>query len=293
MPRIETFVMSSYLLSLRQAGEQTMHMLKHVRVLVERRQDKKEGRRFYMPRKINWKKWLSSGGEQDVMALPEDARKDLRTGKQWKKGMADDDDDDDDDGDDMHSTPSRRGDLETAARASEKVFRQQKKQQQQQQQQQPPPPPKHKKKRTSEPSFVSRHRGHLADFIESAMQSEHLPYALKLAVAVMLVSWVAFYWPWNSWYSSSRATWAPLQLVLMFEVAIGSSFWVFMVRAVGVLFGCLWGFLAYEISHGNLVALVVLLAIAIIPSAYVQLGTPYVKAGMISIVSMSVVSLCT
>lgn len=288
MPRIETFLMSSCLLSLRQAGEQTMSMLKHARVLVERRRAKHERRRVYMPRKINWKKWLLSGGEQDGMALPGDARKDVRTGKKGSEDMGEDDGEDEDDS--AKPLLSRRGDLETAASASEKITRSQSGPPMLSQ---PAAKKNKKKKRRAEQSAILRYRGQLADWVEATMHSEHLPYALKLAVAVFLVSWVAFYGPWNAWYSSSRATWAPLQLVLVFEVAIGSSFWIFMVRAGGVFFGCLWGFLAYKISHGNLVALVVLLVLGILPSTYVQLSTPYVKAGMISIVSMSVVSLCT
>lgn len=220
------------------------------------------------------------------MALPEDARKDMRTGKDAKKvtGTSKDESDDEDglltDLSDSRFVLSHRRDTEAAARALEKKS--------------PPQPPRRRvgsKKRVSELSIFSRARVQLANLVESVMHSEHLAYALKLAVAVVLVTWPAFYGPFNTWYATSRASWAPLQLVLVFEVAIGSSFWIIMVRAGGVVFGCLWGFVAYKISHGNLVALVILLAVGVIPSTYVQLGTPYVKAGMISIVSMSVVGL--
>ena len=148
-----------------------------------------------------------------------------------------------------------------------------------------------KQSSTKKTTFFSSYRKHTADFIESIQHSEHLGFALKLALAVFLVSFPAFYGPWNAWYTSSHANWAALQVVLVFEVAIGSSFWVFFVRVVGVVFGCFWGYVAYEIGRGTIPGLIVILVLGVIPSAYVQLGTPYVKAGMISIVSMSVVAL--
>lgn len=60
---------------------------------------------------------------------------------------------------------------------------------------------------------------------------------------------------------------------------------------IGVIYGCLAGFLSYEIGQGNRVVTAVVLVIASLPASYTQLGTPYVKTGIISIVSMSVVGL--
>ena len=285
MPRIESFLMSSCLLSLRQAAEQTMQMLRHSRVLVERRQAKNNRRRVYLPRKIKWRKWLLSGGEQDGMTLPETARKDVRTGKDTKRSKTTDNSNGD-----KSETPgdiapmlSRSGDEEAAINPPRKEARQKQPYQVK--------PKEATQKGSHSTSPVLRSRGVLADLVESTLDSEHVAYALKLTAATFLLSWPAFYAPFNSWFSSTRATWAPLQLILVFEVAIGSSFWIFVVRAAGVIFGCLSGFLAYTISRGNRVGMVVILVVCIIPSTYVQLGTTYVKAGMISIVSMSVVSL--
>ncbi len=98
MPRIETFLISSVLLSCRQAAARTVQMLKHSRTLVERREARKGWRRLYLPRKISWKKWLVLAGEDDAMTLPQNARKDVRTGKgsQSTPNDADDDDEYDD-----------------------------------------------------------------------------------------------------------------------------------------------------------------------------------------------------
>lgn len=72
---------------------------------------------------------------------------------------------------------------------------------------------------------------------------------------------------------------------------MGTSFQGFFLRVFGVIFGCVVGFLAYEIGQGNRIVGVVVLVFGIIPSSYIHLGTPYVKTGIISMVSMSVVGL--
>ncbi|OIW28439.1 hypothetical protein CONLIGDRAFT_661844 [Coniochaeta ligniaria NRRL 30616] len=292
MPSIETFLLASSLLSLRQAAEQVMQMLKHARTLVARRQARRDRRRLYWPRKINWNRYLRSGGERDVMTLPENARKEARTGKDTKtsktKGKDGGKDKDNDNDSETEGDANRHRQDEEANPPHHTTHT--------------PSPSSHAEGK--EPKENSKSRGtkkpspmwlrtRAANFIESVAQSEHFAYALKLTIAVMLVSWIAFYGPLNGWFNSMRVVWAPLQLVLVFEVAIGSSLWVFFVRAGGVIFGCLWGYASFEIGRGNLAALVVILVIGIIPSAYVQLGTPYVKAGMISIVSMCIVALST
>lgn len=102
--------------------------------------------------------------------------------------------------------------------------------------------------------------------------SEDVLYAIKLTVAVFLVTWPAFIHHWNTWYSLNRGLWAALQLVLITEVAIGTSVMTFTLRGVGTTIGCIWGYAAYQAGHGNRVICVVLLVIGIIPSTYIQLG---------------------
>jgi uncharacterized membrane protein YccC len=108
--------------------------------------------------------------------------------------------------------------------------------------------------------------------IEYLVGSEDVLYAIKLTVAVFLVTWPAFLHHWNSWYSLNRGLWAALQLVLITEVAIGTSVMTFTLRAVGTTIGCIWGYAAYQAGHGNRVVCVVILVIGIIPSTYIQLG---------------------
>jgi uncharacterized membrane protein YgaE (UPF0421/DUF939 family) len=279
MPRMETFLISSFLLNLRQAAIHTQEMLAHCRKLVEKRQKRHERRRLYAPR-INWRKWLSSGGEEDALALPSNARKDARSGS---KNVADDD---------ASSTHSKGGllkpkksdeevangglgpvdpvDPHSTQKAEQKV-----------------------KKAGKKRSTLDQTRNKLADSLEYLSGSEDVLYAIKLTVAVFLVTWPAFLAKWNAWYSLNRGLWAALQLVLITEVSLGTSVFTFLLRAAGTTLGCVWGYAAYQARNGNRFVCVIMLVIGIIPSAYVQLGSKYVKAGMVSIISMCIVALAT
>lgn len=276
MPRIETFLISSFILNFRQAAIQTHQMLTHSQKLVEKRQARHDRRRVYAP-KLQWRKWLASGGEQDMMALPSKGRKDARTGSLKESSGGD------------TSTANSEVDLfkrpndEEAAINRDDILSSK--------------PATQGKLPTKTAKYkgtmMHRVRNHLADAVEWTLSSEDVLYSLKLAVSVFLVTWPAFLSAWNYWYYSNRGLWAALQLVLITEVAIGNSIFVFILRAVGTTLGCLWGWAAYEAGGGNQVVCVVILVIGIIPSTYVQLGTKYVKAGMVAIVSMSVVALGT
>jgi hypothetical protein len=278
MPRMETFLISSFLLNLRQAALHTLEMLNHSRVLVEKRQARHGRRRIYLPR-INWRKWLASGGEEDMLALPENAKKGARTGKTNKASEEDDDDD---------SATSKKSLLTKKAVESAPG---------KESGSQPPKPANKASKSKTDDSkkrpLIDRLRNGLADGIEYLSESEDFFYALKLTIAVFLVTWPAFVAKWNTWYSLNRGLWAALQLVLITEVAIGTSVTTFILRAVGTTLGCVWGYAAYEAWDGNRVVCVVLLVIGIIPSTYIQLGSKYIKAGMVSIVSMCIVALAT
>ncbi|KAI1416785.1 hypothetical protein F5Y13DRAFT_153064 [Hypoxylon sp. FL1857] len=278
MPRMETHLISSFLISVRSAASETMGMLRHSRALVERRQARKNRRRLYFP-KIGWKKWLTTGGERDVNALPENARKEARTGHGLREdpGGRDDCADDSDE-----QLLKHRKDEETGHAISK----------------QPTVPekgkiPMRKGPQKSEASNALWLRGLAADAVEFFADSDDLSFALKMCVAAYIITWPAFVADYNGWYNSIRGSWASLQLVLVFEVSVGTSFQGFFLRAFGVVFGCVVGFLAYEIGQGNRVVAIVVLVFGIIPSSYVHLGTPYVKTGIISLVSMSVVGLAT
>ena len=276
MPRMETFLISSFLLNLRQVALHILEMLKHSRELVEKRQARHGRRRIYAPR-INWRKWLVSGGEEDMLALPENGRKDVRTGTMRE-------DPQDDDPSTSNESLLKKRDVESAPRRESLA---------------PPVTLQAKQaaatkdEKQEKGSLTHRLRNGLADTIEYLVGSEDVLYAIKLTIAAFLVTWPAFLHQWNAWYSLNRGLWAALQLVTITEVAIGTSIVTFTLRAVGTTLGCVWGYAAYQAGNGNKVICVVILVIGIIPSTYIQLGSKYIKAGMVSIISMSVVALAT
>lgn len=279
MPRIEIFLISSFILNLRQAALQIHHLLTHARKLVEKRQSKHERRRLYAPR-LEWREWLTSGGEQDMMSLPSKGLKDARTGllsesseKNLSTGSIKENKD---------NLLKKQDDEEVAAKYSKAAATK----------------PNIRDTPTAKDAknngtMTHRIRNQLADAVEWALSSEDVLYSIKLTVAVFLVTWRAFLSNWNYWYYSNCGLWAALQLILVMEVSIGNSIFIFILRAVGTTIGCLWGWAAYEAGGGDRVVCVVILAIGIIPSAYVQLSTEYVKVGMVSIISMCVVALAT
>ncbi|KAI1103989.1 hypothetical protein F4804DRAFT_308738 [Jackrogersella minutella] len=278
MPRMETHLISSFLISVRQAASQTMDMLRHSRSLVDRRQARYNHRRLYFP-KIGWKKWLASGGEHDVNALPENARKEARIGR----GLREDPNGHHHDTSGSNEELLRHPQDEEACNAISKqstILEKGK-------------IPKRKGPLKSEASNIAWLRGLAADTVEFFAESDDLAYALKMCIAAFLITWPAFVPAFNAWYNSIRGSWASLQLVLVFEVSVGTSFQGFFLRAFGVVFGCVVGFLAYEIGQGNRVVAIVVLVFGIMPSSYFHLGTPFVKTGIISLVSMSVVGLST
>jgi hypothetical protein len=277
MPRMEIFLISSFLLNLKQAALRTLDMLKHSRDIVEKYQARNGRHSIYVPR-INWRKWLASGGEEDMLALPEAGRKQARSGKVDNQGL------DKDTSSTETKLSVKKTDLESRM-LEEPRSSQLATSATQQMTKKSTEPQKH--------TFIHTLRIGLADAIDYLSASDDFAYAVKLTFAVFLVTWPALVQSLNSWYSLNRGLWAALQLVLITEVAIGTSITTFMLRAVGTTIGCLWGYAAYNAGNGNRVVGVVMLAIGIIPSAYIQLNSPYVKAGMVSVISMCIVLLAT
>jgi len=195
MPREEVFLISSFLLNFRQAVAQIEGMLKFSRGLVEKRQHTQGRRRFFAP-KIHWRRWLYSGGE--VEGLPASGRKAARQGESEEhmndivdiSGKGDEDGIDHRTKDDMEARTEGRRE-ECSPVTSNTVF-----------------DPFHPKpSRTQEVlTLTLRARGRLADIVEWIQDSEDLAYAIKLTVAVFLVTWPALVPSLNLWYSLNRGS---------------------------------------------------------------------------------------
>ncbi|KAM0277116.1 hypothetical protein ACHAQH_006060 [Verticillium albo-atrum] len=289
MPRMETFLVSSFLLGLRQAAVHMLQLLRYTRLLVEKRH-RRHRMSIHFPEYFGWRQWLSTGGERDAMVLPQAMRKKGRSGKiptpkesrMEEEGTVEELD---------KPLTQQRADEESVPNTLEASFQHAK-----------PPfpaPPKKKsktKRKKRDPAsrgVVNFVRARVADIYESLQKSDDAIYAVKLAIAFFVISWPGFIPSWHQWYAEIRGVWAPLQLILIFEVVIGTSFFVFILRLIGVLFGCVMGYVACVAGNGHKAPLVVILAIGIVPSVYIQLGTKYVKTGMVAISSMTAVALTT
>lgn len=274
MPRMETFLISSFILALRQSAAQVMIMLRHSRTLVELRQQRNSRSRLWLPKFASFSQWLSSGGTDPGTSTADSSigstRNDSDAPKELNPDAAQN-------GSTESMHRARSGDEEVTSPVSSSANYDDRQ--------------SHTTIELCKSSWIVRLRHACADGLEWAQNSEDLVYSAKLSIALFLVTWPAFVPTWNQWYADVRGIWAPLQLILVFELAIGTSLIVFIVRLFGVVFGGVIGYLSYEIARGNRAGVVAVVLFGIVPSIYVQVATKYVKAGMISIISIAVVAL--
>ncbi|KJZ79878.1 hypothetical protein HIM_00592 [Hirsutella minnesotensis 3608] len=290
MPGMETFLVSSFILALRDSALQLLGMLRHLRRLIEKRQLRHERSRLWIPQYTNFRQWVTTGGEADAKSLP---KKPKPKSKSKKTAYSDKGQRPSSMSSQAHETEAsdesdciRNADEESVGTMNRRTNREGSDRPQIEN-------PSSRQRRHPEPGLVMRMRARAADVLEWFQHSEDLDYALKLAVALFLVLWPGLVESLKPWYNEVRGIWAPMQLILVFEVAIGTSIFAFTLRLFGVVFGCVIGFLASVISGGNRIAMVAVMLCGIIPSVYIQVATDYVKAGMIAIVSMNVVALAS
>lgn len=298
MPRMESFLISSFLLAFRQSSTHILKMLRHARQLVEQRQRRHDKTRIWMPQYSSLRWWLRTTGELDSMVLPEGARKAARRGELAGDNPPKDESKESAGVLDREKQP-RGGAMDeeagpTVVPRSESVIRKRISNRQKRKEGKEERLQSRGKDRTKRPaSWALKIRGTVADVFEWAQDSDDLFYALKLSFAVFLVSWPAFVPSWNAWYASVHGSWAPLQLIFIFEVAIGTSVVSFIIRLVGLVLGCTAGYVSFVIAGGSRAILVVVLAFTLLPAAYFHVATKYVKAGAAAIISMNVVAIAS
>ena len=276
MPRLETFLVSSFILGFRQSSDNVVKMLRHARNLVEERQARRDRSTVWFPKYTNKRAWMLSGGEREGLSHPEAVWKTFVEGHNAMSTAIDASGSGSD-----QPLVHHLQDEEAPAPEIEKAS---------------PNIPKSAKVAESGCTLEKKHwtssiRGKLADCVDFLLTSKDIAYALKLAIAIFAVSWPALVDSLHSWYAEVRGAWAPLQLIFVFEVAIGSSLFTISIRLVGVAYGCIMGYVAYEIGRGIPAPVIVVYVIAAVPAIYVHLATKYQKAGMICIVSLSVVAI--
>jgi uncharacterized membrane protein YgaE (UPF0421/DUF939 family) len=123
----------------------------------------------------------------------------------------------------------------------------------------------------------------------------HFRFGFQITVALMLSSFPMFVPESREWFKEYRGTWIAFVCILVLEPEVGSTFFVFFLRGVGVIAGSAWGYLSYvaAINQTNPYLEVVVTAIGAVPGFYYFLGTPYVKAAIIGVISIYVVLLST
>lgn len=122
---------------------------------------------------------------------------------------------------------------------------------------------------------------------------EHFRFGFQVVVALMLASFPMFIPNIRSWYISYRGTWIGFVCILCLEPSVGGTFWVFFLRGVGVITGAAWGYLSYAagIHNTNPYLETVITVFGAVPGFYFLLGSPYVKAAIIQIISIYIVIL--
>ncbi|KAG1470593.1 hypothetical protein G6F56_002589 [Rhizopus delemar] len=116
-------------------------------------------------------------------------------------------------------------------------------------------------------------------------------FALKMAVAVTVLSVPAFVPSSVDWYYSTRGQWAPMTVIAIMNPTSGgtlvASFW----RIVGTVVGAMVGWAALQAGGGSPYLLGIFAALLALPSFYIHLGSTYNKVGIVCLTTYEVVAL--
>lgn len=121
----------------------------------------------------------------------------------------------------------------------------------------------------------------------------HFIFGFQVTVALMTASFPMFVPKLRTWYMDYKGAWIGFVCILCMEPSVGGTFWVFFLRAVGVILGAFWGLVSYwaGVNQTNPYLETVITIFGAVPGFYYFLGTPYVKAAIIQIISIYIVML--
>lgn len=144
---------------------------------------------------------------------------------------------------------------------------------------------------------TGRIRNFIADMVElPSKYGPHTRYGLKFTVCLMLVSFPAFIPQSRSWFADLRGYWVGFVGSLSLDTSIGATLSVFMLRSIGVVFGCSWGYASYAAGWSDTrgyIVITVMIAIGLVVQFYFIITSPQVLAGMVAVISSTVVVLST
>ena len=123
----------------------------------------------------------------------------------------------------------------------------------------------------------------------------HFRFALQVSIALLLASFPMFIPAARDWYNQYHGAWIGFVCILCMEPSVGGTFWVFFLRAVGIISGSAWAYLSYVagVNQTNPYLETVVTVFGAVPGFYFLLGTPYIKAAIIQIISIYIVMLAT
>ncbi|CAR28985.1 hypothetical protein ZYGR_0W00130 [Zygosaccharomyces rouxii] len=121
----------------------------------------------------------------------------------------------------------------------------------------------------------------------------HFRFGFQVAIALMLASFPMFVPKTRDWYVKFHGAWVGFVCILCVEPSVGDTFWSFFLRMLGVVIGSSWAYLSYAAGQhqSDPYLETVITAIGAAPGFYYFLGTPYVKAAIIGIISIYIVLL--
>ena len=252
LPRDEVFLISSFMLNLRLAAyvispiypppfplifcdsltsgryqpdllnlyrSQTLDMLRHSRILVEARKERKDKRGLHWP-DVGFKRWLSTGSAEETETISAAEPLRGRTAEDMEEDVFDASDDDDDDDDPVSPWKNTLVDpgakeWASAAKATESDHKQERQRRGQQVKKDMGVGGVSGNGRSDSASgngsgstaysIWMKGRGWLADFVDWVKDSENVLYAFKFTFGIMLVTWPAFVMRWALWYEQARA----------------------------------------------------------------------------------------
>lgn len=112
----------------------------------------------------------------------------------------------------------------------------------------------------------------ISAFLHDLKKSRHIQFALKLAGGVTLLSMICFLEPDpHSWWNRMNGQWMVISYIWCLEGSTGDSIRISLCRLIGTILGGLLGFIAYEISRGNVYGLSVLLVLFEIPASILRM----------------------
>ncbi|AET37351.1 uncharacterized protein Ecym_1095 [Eremothecium cymbalariae DBVPG len=125
---------------------------------------------------------------------------------------------------------------------------------------------------------------------------ERFRFGAQVTISLIVASFPMFIPKARHWYVDIRGSWVGFVCILCLEPNVGGTFWVFFLRGVGVIGGAAWAYVSYLAggqNQQNPYLMVFVTIIGAVPGFYFLLGSAYIKAAIIHVISIYIVLLAT